>query len=287
MNFKKNIDKLISGNKNIFKNIIRSKKIHKLDYVDYFNLFTEVHKNSTPCFVLSTGRCGTHLLTKLLSEHKKIDVYHTPFPELVYYSKYAYENNNKKDGELRRIVDAARYDYVRDSYLLGNRFVETNNRITFFADQLADLYPKSKFIHLVRHPIEFVRSGLNRQWYSGRNEHDEGRIVLNKEEWNQFSNIKKIAWLWEATNRYIENFKAKIGSERMLTILSEELFSDFNKGASIFAHLNLEPIKYSSIKKIVGKPTNVGKKKIKDKFNDNEITEIYQVTELRKKYGYE
>lgn len=287
MNYKKNIDKIISANKNAVKEILRSKKIHTLKSSDYFNVFNEVHDKSAPCFVLSTGRCGTHMLTKLLSEHKKIDVFHTPIPELIYYSKYAYENNIEKSEELGKIVDAARYDYIRDSYLLGQQFVETNNRITFFAHQLAALYPKAKFVHLVRNPVAFTKSGFNRGWYSGKNEHDEGRIELKSEEWNQYSDLKKIAWLWEATNRFIEDFKNKIEPERVIFLKSEELFSDAEKAGNIFKFLDLDSISPERIKSIIGKPTNVGKMKRKNKLSDIELEEINQVTELAVKYGYE
>jgi len=287
MNYKKNIDRLFTANKNAVKNIVRSRKIHTLKSVDYFNLFKEVHENASPCFVLSTGRCGTHLLTKLLSEHKKVDVYHAPSPELVYYSKYAFENADNKGEEIKRIIDAARYEYIRDSYLLEQQFVETNNRITFFALQLSLLYPESKFIHLIRDPVDFVKSGINRGWYSGSNEHDEGRIELNSEEWTHYSDAKKIAWLWETTNRYIENFKGEIGSQRVMMIKSEELFSDLEMAESIFKHLELKPINSERIKKIIEKPTNVGKKKIKDAFSEREINEIYQAAKLSNKYGYQ
>ena len=41
---------------------------------------------------------------------------------------------------------------------------------------LGELFPKAKFIQLVRHPGDFVRSGIRRKYYSG-NENDDSRIT--------------------------------------------------------------------------------------------------------------
>ena len=180
------IGKAISGlwntNKNYYKTLVENRKLNVQTDCDYTELYNIVHKEAQPCFVLSTGRCGTALLTKVFEEHSGIEVHHTPTPELVYYSKYAFENQDSLSSEIKHLVDAARYDQIRSSFLLKKTFVETNNRITFFAQQLAELYPKAKFIHLIRNPIDFIKSGLARNWYSGKNPHDEGHIILNKDK---------------------------------------------------------------------------------------------------------
>ena len=72
---------------------------------DYTELYDIVHKESEPCFVLSTGRCGTALLTKIFEQHSDIDVHHTPTPELVYYSKLAHENQKSMSNEIKYLVD--------------------------------------------------------------------------------------------------------------------------------------------------------------------------------------
>ena len=116
------IGKAISGlwNANIdyLKKEIESKKINVQTDYDFAKLYDIIHKESQPCFVLSTGRCGTALLTKILEQHSNIDVHHAPIPELVYYSKFAYENRNILSNEIKSLVDAARYEQVRNSFLL-------------------------------------------------------------------------------------------------------------------------------------------------------------------------
>lgn len=286
MNIKKNLGFLIHSNKQAIKHLIRNKKLDLKTTVDYNKLFDEVHKNSSPCFVLSTGRCGTHLLTKLLSQQNKLDVYHEPIPQLIYYSKYAFTNYKVKGNELKILIDGARYEYIRNSYLLDMHFIETNNRITFFARQLAELYPNAKFIHLVRNPIAFVKSGLNRQWYTGKNSHDEGRIVGADEDWEKYSEAQKIGWLWENTNRFVEDFKVDFGENKMLFIRSEDLFSNIEVAQSIFKFLEVESISERLIKKIISNPTNTGGVKSESAKTEKIKNEIMGIVSLSENYGY-
>lgn len=285
MNIKKNIDLFLTANRKVLKQIFRNKLIHT-KIVDYNNLYTEVHEKASPCFVLSTGRCGTHLLTKLLALNDKFQVYHEPVPSLIYYSKFAFENNDTKYDEIKTAIDAARYEYIRDSYLLGLQFVETNNRITFFASQLSELYPKAKFIHLVRNPLTFVKSGLNRDWYTGKNSHDEGRIRLKGNEWGGFTNTQKIAWLWENTNQFIESFKQKIVAERIITIRSEDLFKDVKYAESLFEFLESPMISRDKIEKVIGKPTNVSRGNKSSLTDDEFVEQIKPFLTLTEKYDY-
>ncbi|MCF8241924.1 MAG: sulfotransferase [Melioribacteraceae bacterium] len=286
MNLSKTIKKILDANREVINSIIRSKKIYDNKSIDYENLYNEVHQNAAPCFVLSTGRCGTHLLTKLLSRHQKLDVHHTPNPELVYYSNYAYENYNKKSETIEKVFDAARYEYIRDAFLLDLQFVETNNRITFFANQISNVYPNAKFIHLVRNPLAFVKSGLNRSWYSGKSDHDEGRITLKSEDWEKYSTVQKIAWLWNATNVFIEDFKSSIDSEKVITIRSEDLFSDYKVAVSIFNFLSQQSLRKKEIEKIIGRPTNVSRTKSRKTDSQKIIDEIIPIIKLTSKYNY-
>ncbi|MDZ7690395.1 MAG: hypothetical protein U5K69_04470 [Balneolaceae bacterium] len=108
---------------------------------------------------------------------------------------------------VSKIVDAARYEQIRNAWLLDKKYIETNNRITFFCYALSELFPKSQFIHLVRQPEAFITSGLARDWYSNSVLHDEGRI---KPTDNELQQVEKIAWLWNETNHFIEQFKREI-----------------------------------------------------------------------------
>jgi hypothetical protein len=130
-----------------------------------------------PVFVLSTGRTGAALLTELLLLADGVDVHHTPRPELVRVSRRAYEEIGGNLDLFVEVFKTAREELLLQSVRRGRRYVETNNRVTFFAPAAAVEFPDAKFIHLTRDPATFVRSGLRRNWYSGTHHHDIGRIV--------------------------------------------------------------------------------------------------------------
>ncbi len=180
-----------------------------------------------PVFFLSTGRTGTKWFADLFSCDHKIKAFHAPSPDLAAQNLFAYasqENQTFRNEELNEILGqifmAARESHLRYSYKCLRRYLETNNHITFFAYALGELLPQSRFIHIHRHPGDFVSSGLKRNWYS--EEGKEQRQIApvkgpEKEAWSRYHTIQKIAWLWKETNTYIETFKLSLPSERVFT----------------------------------------------------------------------
>ena len=232
---------------------------------DIDKLHERVLNEASPCFVLSTGRAGTALLTKILSYHRGVSVEHNPIPELTFHSGYAYKHWKDKDEVCRAMIDAARYEYVRNAFIRNEIFVETNPRITFFAHQLASLFPKAKFIHLIRHPADFIASGIARNWYNEGRIRDEGKIKAEKRtEWEKWSQTDKIAWLWQETNAFVEEFKMLCGKDRMLTVRAEDFFKDAKVSREIARFIGLEPLPDKALEKLISKRVNVqhGKDKV-------------------------
>jgi hypothetical protein len=189
----------------------------------------------SPVFVLSTGRCGTKWLTELLRHDPRMWVNHSDYPELIRHSRLAYEQYEGAPHLFQEIVRATRDGYILSAHSRNQVYVETNNRITFFAHAIRAVYPQARFIHLVRHPGDFVRSGLRRGWYHG-GRHDVGRIrdATIPETWEAMADIEKIAWLWNETNRYIEDFLATLDAPgSYLQVKAEDMFGDAEVGAAI------------------------------------------------------
>ena len=70
----------------------------------------------------------------------------------------------------------------------------------------------------MRHPGDFVRTGIRREYYRG-NEKDDSRITpLADDEiynsWANLSDIQKIGWLWNTTNDFIENEKVYLNDNK-------------------------------------------------------------------------
>lgn len=233
-------------------------------------LANKVLAHAEPIFVLSTGRVGTMLLTKLFNLEKGLHIEHEALPEMLLAGKTAYESDDISFS--KGAFMAGRYENIRDFHLKRLRYVETNNRLTFFAPAIAELFPKAKFIHLVRHPDSFISSGMQRNWYTGKSITDEGRIAP-PESLKITEQENKIAWLWNATNEFIEQFKKNTSKDRIYTLQSEKLFTNTEEAVKLMNWLNLN-IKPELVKNIIDKPINQSKNN-KTAFNyDKSLTPL-------------
>ena len=218
----------------------------------------DVLAQAAPVFVLSTGRVGTMLLTRLFELEKGLNIEHEALPEMLYTGKLAYADPSNIEFTKGAFM-AGRYEAIRDCQLQNLRYVETNNRLTFFAPAMAALFTNAKFIHLLRHPDSFVSSGIQRNWYTGKTITDEGRIAPAKNSGIERQQ-DKIAWLWNATNSFIEDFKEGAGKDRTLTVRSEDLFSNTEEAERILNWLDFKADK-TSIQKVLNRPVNTSRKK--------------------------
>lgn len=167
-----------------------------------------------PVFFLSTGRCGTKWFSELFKKNKQNAVFHQPIPTLDRQSPLIYQlikngslNNEKIEDLIREMIFSGREQHFRYTYKTGKRYIETNNYITFFAPVLHTIFPDAKFVHLTRHPVPFIKSGINRSYYKAGSS-DSRRItpVSGENIFDRYSQIQKIAWLWNETNLFIEEF---------------------------------------------------------------------------------
>lgn len=181
--------------------------------------FAQIEK---PVFFLSTGRCGTKWFTKLLSSDASLKVFHNQHPEFLYQGKMCYELLKENQAKqhlplLKEVFLTGREDLMLKCAQTNHRYVETNNRITFFAPVINEIFKDAIFIHVYRHPIQFITSGLNRRWYKG-DPHDVARIESKDASWNNYSQLEKIAWLWNETNKFIDEFLDGIPDDRKYTL---------------------------------------------------------------------
>ena len=249
--------------------------------------------NTRSCFVLSTGRSGTLFLNRMLMLSPDVMAVHQPHPELIRASKMAYENIQTRPAIFSETFKSAREELLLQAANRNKIFVETNNRITFFAPVIRDCFPNALFIHLVRHPGDFVRSGIRRHWYSGKSSHDPGRIQpfsgSVKEEWDTFSQIARIGWLWNETHRFIEAFKTTLPEEACLYVRAEDLFQNSGAAESVFRFLQLPVPPVKKINKQMQRPANVQKKGAfphYDAWQEEDKETLKRFCPLAKQYGY-
>lgn len=204
-----------------------------------------------PVFFLSTGRCGTRWFTELLQKNNQLSVHHNTDPELYEQSLLAYQlekSNQSTDKNtqklLAEIVYAARQDLMLEAVGKKKRYVETNNRITFFAPILAECFPNAKFVHLYRDPAGFVKSGMNRDWYNnGMYDFARPFPVTEPEasQWKDFSRVAKISWLWRETNQLIDQHLAALPAEQYRRFNFSELNTDAVSSLMQWLEIDLKP----------------------------------------------
>lgn len=216
----------------------------------------------SPVFFLSTGRCGTSWFTELLETDDALKVFHVPIPEMAAQGRIAYEYHIKgnitarESKLLQEIFLTGREEYLLKCQQSGKKFIETDPRLTFFAHHIAAVLPNSKFVHLYRHPADVVRSGFRRDWYNSRAGHELSKISPENSniDWQNYSRVQKIAWLWGETNQYISDFQNTIAEDRFFTFNFDEKSKDNVKLLLSFIGSN---IKESIILDFLNKKVNV------------------------------
>jgi len=279
---KKNINELIQLNKEFYlqkKELRKSLNVH--DELFFKNLPNKIFNDAEIIFVLSTGRCGTELLTKILNSSSGIQAYHNPPPELIYPSRIVYQKNQDAFEEIKMGVFMSRYDIVEKTYLRGKKYVETNCKITFFAPQIKSLFKKAKFIHLIREPVGFVNSAIRRGYYQSESA-DRGHIFpkdrVMKEKWHKMSLVEKITWNWLETNNYIESFKKTLDEEDYITIYSSDLFSKIETSKKIINFCKGQIPNDKKLSKIIKVKYNKSRKNKKKKLLDQDKILIKKLT---------
>jgi hypothetical protein len=196
--------------------------IHHVDQ----ETIAEMYNHYAPVFILSTGRAGSKFLPGLLNLSPNIAAYHEPRPTLEYFSDYAYYHRQEEE-TLAKMIDAARMESILEDFIKDKIYVESNQCLTFFAPALARLFKKSRFVHVVRHPGDFVRSALRKGWHKNDTIWESGRLKMaDEKQWAEMDQIERLAWLWNATNQFIEDFKRSVENERVAFFKLEDLSTD-------------------------------------------------------------
>jgi hypothetical protein len=187
-----------------------------------------------PClFVLSTGRSGTHTLAGLYKLAPGFLAYHEPAPDLDGLARVAYEYGKPDDAAFTKILAeaflAARYTLLQTSLHAVKGYIEASHLNTFLAPYIYQALPAVRFVHVVRHPRDFVTSAMRRGWYRG-NTFDKNRIVPRTgsdeaDQWDSYEPYRKNIWLWAETNRWIMDFLGAIPDQNVLQIRAEDIFA--------------------------------------------------------------
>lgn len=216
----------------------------------------QMYRDYSPVFVLSTGRSGSKLIVNLLNLSDNVTAYHEPRPTLEYFSNYAY-HQQQEEKILSNMIDAARMELVLEVFIKNQIYVESNQCLAFFAPVIACLFKKSKFVHLVRHPGDFVRSAVRKGWHKNDSIWESGRAKMqDKKQWAQMGQIERLSWLWMTTNQFIEDFKTQVHKTRIFTLKFEHLVEKKKPVKKLLKFIGAHPIEQEKIENMQRKKIN-------------------------------
>lgn len=252
----------------------------------------EAKLSQRPSFVVSTGRCGSKMLARVLALHPEIRACHEPRPWL---NTEAYLRwSGRKDSEYAHArLGQKRDDLVRQIDANGLHYVESSHFLSHLIPELRDRYD-ARFVHLYRDGRDFVRSGLEREWYRGgalAPVWGAVRRTTGLEVGDSFvdhrldppprydSRFERIAWLWAEINGEILDHLESVPDEDR-TELRLEAF-----GADTIREL-LGWLGHPAEDRLVGEMAMMGAKK-PNRTEDREIPPPEEWTEARTRGFYE
>jgi predicted DCC family thiol-disulfide oxidoreductase YuxK len=103
--------------------------------------------------------------------------------------------------------------------------------------------------------------------------------------------IEKIAWLWNETNQFVDDFKASLRDpNRIMFVKAEDLFSGTEAVVRIFKLLQLEPLLEKKINRVMRRPVNAQRSGDFPKYqqwSSEQKAQLKKYAVLSAKYGYE
>ncbi|TLF45505.1 sulfotransferase [Halomonas urmiana] len=245
------------------KNYIKQKVARKLngDEVD-FSSYPVVHDkvdlgdmvSHDVVFLLTTGRSGTKTLIEYLKENSGYCAIHAPKPSLATLGSLLWKKKVSEDS-AQWAYFSAREKYLYELCRRGVPLIDGDCKNLPLLPALSDFFPNSKFVHVVRNPLDFVISGLDRGYFVDKDPLLWGHLFLRDDESLALSfeeQVMLIADFWEIANRIAEITEEKVGGHRFLTLKSENMFKDSEEIAKTFSGLG-----YKSFKRIKNGPAPV------------------------------
>jgi hypothetical protein len=220
---------------------------------------------TVPIFVVGSGRSGTRTIYKLLSGIPGIEIYHEfvcthvqPLAALYFMNRIS------KDALKRELMNlhGSAINYSQD-----DRWVDCSNKLSWIIEPLYELFPKAKFIHLVRDGRKVANSffhKLNDEMYDDRSVQILQDWLSNKngllmpppekkywwnipqqgqpfaEEFPRFDQFQRACYQWREANRVILESLKNVHKDQQLFVRLEDLIQDRNVLKDLLAFFGLE-----------------------------------------------
>lgn len=208
----------------------------------------QMSQKTIPIFVLGSGRSGTRTIFKLLSGIPHIEIYHeylcTHIQQVAALYFMQLLNPEKVKEKIKELHGAAIY------YSDAVYWVDCSNKLSWIIEPLYQLFPKAKFINIIRDGRKVANSFFHKLgaemyddesvkvmqiWLDNRDSvpmpPPEKKYWWNiplkgnpfAEEFQRFDRFQRCCYHWRESNRVIRESLKKIPQDQQLTVKLEEL----------------------------------------------------------------
>jgi acetyltransferase-like isoleucine patch superfamily enzyme len=246
---------LLDNNKNFGG--INGKAISK-DALQKFG-HTPLSLGQNMTFFVGTGRSGSRAITKILSQHPDIKVKHEPKGQLIRLSTEYAHGLISKENLKKALLDIYSHSGTVNSIFYG----ESDQKFSNMIPVIHEVFPRAKFVWLLRNAKDAVRSTYSRGWFDDRefdlpfrkeisvseiystDIYSKHRLnaskvgAMSKTEWETLSPYGRNCWYWSFWNSTIENGLAELPVDSKFVLKLEEFEENVSSlcsfiGASTF-----------------------------------------------------
>ena len=188
-------------------------------------------KQYSPIFILGTGRSGTKALTNLYLQSGRSSRHEIhPWLNAIGYAKHL------NPGKRFTIDLAIRWGTF---YSNNRQVIDSDQRFFNLTPELIELFPKGKFLHVIRSAKGFVQSAKARGWYLTPEPqihrwayYRPSPVDVKLKCWEGLSQVDRILWYWYYVNDTILCGLSELKHFRKKTIWLES--SNFSQEALDF-----------------------------------------------------
>jgi hypothetical protein len=204
--------------------------------------------SARPFFIVSSGRSGTAMLHKALSAIAGVEMHHEYMVQITQPLAVRRYLGLVNGGETARIIDETYGAAIRHSE--ANHWGDSSNKLSWLIPDLAQAFPKARFVHLVRDGRKVASSYFHKLGAECYDDRSTGILQAHyddlaahpapppeKKYWwplprrgsadagsfRTFSQFERICWHWAEVNRLILKDLSQLPAERTLFVRLEEL----------------------------------------------------------------
>jgi len=218
-----------------------------------------------PFFIVSSGRSGTAMLHKALSEAPGVEMHHEYMVHLVQPLAVRRYMGWAGTGETQSVLHSTHAAAVH--YSEAAQWGDSSNKLSWLIPELAALFPEARFVHLVRDGRKVAGSYFRKLWRECYDDRSTAILQAHaddpaanpapppeKKYWwplpkrgdpmarpfRGFDQFQRIAWHWAEINRTILDSLARLAPTRQHFARLEDLHASPEAVRALYRFLNLD-----------------------------------------------